>query len=122
MKNKGFTLVELIGVITLLGVIILICVPIVNTSIRNTKDKAYNGQVSIIVEGAKKWVVLKGPKNETSFNITIQELIDEALIEDDTVIDPRNDSNMITNGACVFVNYDNSSKSYIYSFSSNCVN
>lgn len=122
MDNKGFTLVELIGVITLLAVIILISVPIVNTSIKNTKEKAYNGQVNAIIEGAKKWVVLKGPKNDTSFNITIQELINEALIEDDAVIDPRNDSNMITNGACVFANYNNSSKSYIYRFSDDCVN
>lgn len=122
MENKGFTLVELIGVITLLAVIVLISVPIVNTSIKNTKEKAYKGQVNTIIGGAKKWVVLNGPKNDTSFNITIQELINEALIEDDKIIDPRDDSNMITNGACVFVNYSSASKSYIYTFSDDCVN
>lgn len=122
MNKKGFTLVELIGVITLLAVIVVISVPIVTSSIKNTKNKAYNEQVNTIVNNAKKWVVLNGPKTDTSFSISLQELIDAHLIEDDVIIDPRDDSNMLEEGACVFVNYEVSSKSYLYTFRDNCVN
>lgn len=122
MNKKGFTLVELIGVITLLAVIVLISVPIITSSIRNTKEKTYQGQVNTIVNGAKKWVVVNGPKNDTSFTITLQELINAGLLEDDIVKDPRDDSNMLDNGACVFVSYSTSSSNYVYNFSDDCTN
>ena len=55
MKNKkGFTLTEIIGVIVLLGIIALISVPILNTVIQNSKQKAYDAQVKEIISSAKK--------------------------------------------------------------------
>ena len=41
MNKKGFTLIELIGVITLLAVVALISVPIINNTITKTKLKGY---------------------------------------------------------------------------------
>lgn len=122
MNKKGFTLVELIGVITLLAVIVLISVPIITSSINNTKQKAYNEQKNTIISGAKKWIIVNGAKNDTSFTITLQELISAGLLEDDVLKDPRDDSNMLDNGACVFVANDNSSLNYTYTFSDDCTN
>ena len=39
MKKRGFTLIEIIGVVILLGVLALIAVPTVNIIIKNGKDK-----------------------------------------------------------------------------------
>ena len=54
MRNKkGFTLVELLVVITLVGVLGLITVPIINDVIKNSRNKAFRETVINIVEVAK---------------------------------------------------------------------
>ena len=52
-KKKGFTLVELLVVITLVGVLGLITVPIINDVIKNSRKKAFRETVINIVEVAK---------------------------------------------------------------------
>lgn len=46
--KKGFTLIELIGVIIILGIIALITIPIVDKSIQNGKEKALESQIDSI--------------------------------------------------------------------------
>ena len=41
MKKKGFTLVELVAVILVLGIILLIAVPLVTNLITNSQKSAY---------------------------------------------------------------------------------
>ena len=54
MRNKkGFTLVELLVVITLVGVLGLITVPIINDVIKNSRKKAFRETVINMVEVAK---------------------------------------------------------------------
>lgn len=120
VNKKGFTLVELIGVIALLAVVALITIPIMTNSIKKSKEKTYIAQVKNIISSAKKWVVANGPKSDKEFNITLSELLNDKIIENDLVIDPRDDTNMVDNGACVFVNYNDSNKTYSYLFSNNC--
>lgn len=55
MKNKGFTLVELMGVIVLLGVLILIAVPAVTGILKSSKDDLYQTQLRTIETAAKNW-------------------------------------------------------------------
>lgn len=57
MENKkGFTLVELIGVIILIGLIALIAIPSVDYIITKTKDNAYNRIKDTIKDGLRNWV------------------------------------------------------------------
>lgn len=116
MKNIGFTLTELIAVIVLLGIIALIAVPIINGTIVNSKSKAYNAQVSAIESTAKKWGVENNkllPIDENKCKVSLMELIAQGFIEDDEIIDPRNNSKM--NGS-VEVSYSNSNKTYYYTY------
>ena len=53
--KKGFTLVELISIIILLGVIGLIVFPTVSNSIRDSKDKLVQAQLEEIRLAAEKW-------------------------------------------------------------------
>lgn len=53
MKKKGFTLVELLAVITLIGVLGLITVPVINNTIKNSRKKAFKETLSAIVDAAK---------------------------------------------------------------------
>jgi len=53
MKKKGFTLVELLAVITLIGILGLITVPIINNTIKNSRKKAFKETLNAIVDSAK---------------------------------------------------------------------
>ena len=53
MKKKGFTLVELLAVITLLGLLGLIIVPIVTNTIEKQRKGAFEASVNGILDLAK---------------------------------------------------------------------
>ncbi len=55
--KKGFTLVELIGVIIILGVIALITYPIIDKSIKNSKEQALERIIDNIEEAAYSYSV-----------------------------------------------------------------
>ena len=55
--KKGFTLVELLAVIALLGVVALVIVPTVDKSIVDTKEKTYNRQVEVIKTALKEYQI-----------------------------------------------------------------
>lgn len=123
MKNrKGFTLTELIGVIVLLGIIALIAVPIINKTIKNSKEKAYNAQVAEIVSAAKKWGTVNNSNlpvlDNTSIKVKLNELVSNGYLEDDKILDPRNNKEMTS--SCVRIKYIESTKEYKYSFEDVC--
>jgi prepilin-type N-terminal cleavage/methylation domain-containing protein len=53
MKNKGFTLVELMSVIIILAIVALITVPVVLGIVKDNDRKALEQSVNGLVEGAK---------------------------------------------------------------------
>lgn len=55
MKSKGFTMVELLGVIIILAVVATIVTPTISIIIRNTGRNAYNQQIENIRSAAKNW-------------------------------------------------------------------
>ncbi len=54
-KQKGFTLVEILGVITILGVLALIAIPTIDNIITKNREKLYNSQIKTIEDGLKTW-------------------------------------------------------------------
>ena len=57
MKNKGFSLVELMGIIIILSLISLLVIPSIDRSIKNFKLKAYNSQIQNIKLATEDWVI-----------------------------------------------------------------
>lgn len=64
MNKKGFTLVELLATITILGIIMMVAVPNVVGIVKRNKDKTY-------IEDAKKLVTLAEYKAKTLNNLSI---------------------------------------------------
>lgn len=57
MKKSGFTLVELLAVIVLLGVVSLVIIPKVGDSITNSRNRAYDAQIVSIKKGVNDFLI-----------------------------------------------------------------
>ena len=94
MKKKGFTLVELLAVIVILSLILVIAVPSVNKYIKQSKEKAYNTQISTIIEAAQAYASansgLLPRKEEFVVKITLGQLKSSGLIKEE-VKNPNDD-------------------------------
>ena len=55
-NNKGFSLIELLGVFVVLALVGLIAFPLVTDTIRNIRESAAESQSKLIIEAAKLWV------------------------------------------------------------------
>ena len=77
MKNKGFTLVELLAVIIIMGLLATIIFPMVNTSLSNSKDSSLNVLKSNIIDATKDWSLdnLNSlPENGSSVNVKLDKI------------------------------------------------
>ena len=113
MKRNGFTLAELLAVIAILGIIALIVFPQVNTSIKNSKKRAYDQQVESILESASTWGLKNMSKlSEISENyISIETLQKSGYLEAKQLINPITDEVM---DGCIVARYQN--YQYIYQY------
>lgn len=104
--KKGFTLIEIIAILILLMLIVSITVPVVANVISNSKEKLYNDQVSLIIDGAKTYMM----ENEVTSNTCISlETLSNGHYIDAEIKDPRTD--LLMNGSVV-ATYDEIYKSF----------
>ena len=116
-NKRGFTLVELIAVVAILGLIALIVYPAIGSVIRNSRESAYNDQVAVIESAAKNWSIDNAstlPDNGTVYRLPVNTLLEEGYISDDEVKDPRNSSKNLTGN--VEIKYDSSIKQFTYKY------
>lgn len=53
MNKRGFTLIEILAVITILGLLGLVTIPVISNSIEKSKKKAYRETINSIIESTK---------------------------------------------------------------------
>ncbi len=93
MKNKGFTLIEILGVITLLALLSTIIILSVNKSLKNSKETLSEIQIEEIKSAAAMWRtdnIELIPENDY-YIVSLQQLKDEGYIKED-IINPKTDS------------------------------
>ena len=124
MKDKGYTLVELLAVLVILGVIIMISVPAITGVINSSKEKSYDEQVKILENAARTYMSENStllPDNGSSFNVTIDKLKESGLISDEEIKNPNfvsgstedKKKNQYFEG-CIKVTNTNNKFTYIY--------
>lgn len=78
LKNaKGFTLVELLAVIVILGIIVAIAVPAIGNIISDARSSATDAEIELIEDAAR----LAHANEEFTDSITVKELQDKGYLE-----------------------------------------
>lgn len=95
-NKKGFTLIELIGVIVIIALLALLITPVVTSVINNSKEKLYQNTLKNIELSAKDWFsdeenMDKLPKNFETCYINLSELKDAGIVDKD-IRNPKTDT------------------------------
>ena len=115
--KKGFTLVELLGVIIILGVIALITFPIINKSIKSSKEKALEQVINNIEDAAYKYSISNDIGYQTFYNkIELSTLVNSGILKDN-IINPVTDEQM---QGCVLYKWVEEYKQYEFKYDENC--
>lgn len=72
MKSKGFTLVELMGVIVLLGILGVVIIPKIGNSLTNSKEVSYKAQVEQIKKATRDFFAENTELLEDDKTVTIK--------------------------------------------------
>lgn len=113
-SKKGFTLVEVLAVITIIGILALISVPTIDSIIRSSKEDAYEDQKKVILDSAKSWAaknVMSLPIDEGEEKIiTLGKLKEDGMITVE-VRNPINDK-CISNDTEIVIKRENNNYTY----------
>ena len=115
--KKAFTLVELLGVIIILGVLALIVFPIIDKSIKSSKEKALQATIASIEDAANKYSVEHDLGYSINYKkIDLTELVNSGYLKDE-LINPVTNSKL--NG-CILYKWDKEYKQYEFKYSEEC--
>jgi len=119
--KKGFTLVELIAVIILLGLLGLIIYPTVNGVINNNKQKLHDKQINELIRHGETYAATNMSSlrlTDGSRNIvTFKDLYDKGIIKDQNIIDPATDE--VLNG-CLALTWNDNRNSFDIEYTTDC--
>ena len=117
MNKKGFTLVELLGVIVILGIIATITVPLIQRTIIENTEEAYNDQVTSFERAAKNYVasdVYNMTNCQTKIcTVSLKELQEKGYLQSGDIVNPITDENFDMDNV-VDITYDGDTFSYNY--------
>lgn len=89
--KRGFTLAELLGVIVLLGAILLIILPVVDKTIKESKEDLYQDQIDSLKLALQLWVSEnQKPDIGETITLSLSQLKADGLVELD-IKNPRTD-------------------------------
>lgn len=136
-NNKGFTLVELLSVIVLIGLLLGLGIPGINRIKQNMNKKSLNTKINLIEQAAVLW----GQDNKTllqkddcsdvdndnnkCYKIKIEELISEDYLESEshneiTYTNPETNKDMIEKNCYVRVYKKNNRVYAMFDSENNC--
>ncbi len=127
-NNKGFTLVELLATIVILGLLATIAIGSVMYMVELTKENYYKTQEDLIIASAREYFLnnrYELPDNGSSISITTEELAragygDETKDHNGEECKIEQPDGEIQDGIKVEVTHDTTTDDYNYSVSWNC--
>ncbi len=79
--KKGFTLVEMLAVITIIGLLALLTIPAIDSIIRENKETVYELQEKQMIDALKEYAATNALILEDTNTLTLYELKTSGLIE-----------------------------------------
>lgn len=115
MKN-AFTLIEVLAIITILGIVAVITTTVLTSVGNESKNKLYESQKEMVIDAAKKWTVEYGYKVNTTYQLSLQELYDTKYLKSNKIVDPRNKSKYLCGEVTITYNSTNGNNKYTYTY------
>lgn len=114
--KKGFTLVELLVVIALLGIIAVMVTTSVIGIMNRSRASLSESQISTLEKAAEQWGTInpdKMPLDNSIYEVDIETLADEGYIDSADLENPKDGSQLC---GVVEISYDTSKNQYRYNF------
>jgi type IV pilus assembly protein PilA len=119
--KKGFTLVELLAVIMLLGVVSLIAIPSVSKILTRSKQRALEGVKKELIKATKSYTAdnldLLPSEDGGYICVDIKTLEKSSYISNDEIIDPTTEEPLVGH---IKVTYLSKYNNYKYEYALNC--
>lgn len=118
MKNKGFTLVELLAVLIVLSLILLIVIPSVSGTLKASRKSSYDKQIKVLETAAEKWGVeninlLPQSNSSDSLVLDFNTLYTSGQITKYPIINPITNKEL---EGCILITYNNQYQQYEYRY------
>ena len=96
-NQKGFTMVELLGVIVIMGILTTIAVPAVTKYITKAQKASEETMLKSVYEATKDYMMKEDViiKKDDSIDIKVNSLVDKQYVE--TLFDPKDKNKKCTN-------------------------
>ena len=115
MNKKGFTLVELLAVLVILGIIAIVCYPIVTRTINNSKTDLSVEQKNRIINAAKNYVAANAIGDSEC--VTVSQLQSSGYLESGAIKDPAGGGSL---DGGIKITWSDENNQYEYQYVDSC--
>ena len=118
--KRGFTLVELLAVLILLGVVSLIAIPSIGKILNRSREKARESTKNELIQAAKNYYadnIRELPDDGSHKCLSVSEIEENGYISNDDIVDPTTEEKLT---GYVKIYFDNTYNQYTYEYVKSC--
>ena len=118
--KRGFTLVELLAVLILLGVVSLIAIPSIGKILNRSREKARESTKNELIKAAKEYYadnIRELPDDGSHKCLSVSEIEESGYISNDDIVDPTTEKKLT---GYVKIYFDNTYNQYTYEYVESC--
>ena len=118
--KRGFTLVELLAVLILLGVVSLIAIPSIGKILNRSREKARESTKNELIKAAKEYYadnIRELPDDGSHKCLSVSEIEESGYISNDDIVDPTTEEKLT---GYVKIYFDNTYNQYTYEYVKSC--